>query len=152
MALLMIPPLTESGLLPPGIHEASLKEVETVFGSGNQHRRQLFARFARGIENLFAAGANWVAIDGSFTTNEPYPNDVDGVWEPGEALDMDILDPVFFMGSDSEMKKRYGLDLYIDVLESATGEPFLSYFQTTRDGDKKGLLVLTATSYAGEKP
>lgn len=35
----MIPPFDESGFLPPGLHPATLAEVEARFGRGSELRR-----------------------------------------------------------------------------------------------------------------
>jgi len=36
---LMIPPFTESGWLPPGIHPATLEEIAQRFGTSSEIRR-----------------------------------------------------------------------------------------------------------------
>ncbi len=69
----MIPPPNASGELPPGIHRASLEEVEAVFAT-TPRRRTLFAGLQRAVHNLRAAGVRHVFIDGSFITTKADPN------------------------------------------------------------------------------
>jgi hypothetical protein len=73
--------LDERGLLPPGIHDATAKEVDDVFGltAKSDRRMRLFAKF----KELLAAvkRPDWscqVMIDGSFVMKSvDDPNDID---------------------------------------------------------------------------
>jgi hypothetical protein len=38
-----IPPLEPTGLLPPGIHDATLDEIQVMFGSANDTRTAIMA-------------------------------------------------------------------------------------------------------------
>jgi hypothetical protein len=79
----MIPDLTASGVLPPGIHDAEdWSEVVRRFGD-TPERAALIAKLRQGLDNLRDAGCPWVLLDGSFVTSKPDPNDVDGCWEMG---------------------------------------------------------------------
>jgi hypothetical protein len=75
-----IPNFTSTGLLPTGIHLATLEEVELAFGRGTDTRIRLyeslraFLELARSFQ-MFTS----IVIDGSFVTNEPDPSDVDVV-------------------------------------------------------------------------
>jgi hypothetical protein len=89
----MIPAPHAIGELPPGIHTATLAEVEAVFVT-TPRRRRLFEGLRRALQNLHAAGVSRILIDGSFVTTKADPNDVDGCWEWTEAVDLDLLDPV----------------------------------------------------------
>jgi hypothetical protein len=89
----MIPAPNASGELPPGIHTATLAEVEAVF-STTPRRRRLFEGLRRAVQNLQVAGVRRVFIDGSFVTTKADPNDVDGCWEWTEAVNLDLLGPV----------------------------------------------------------
>src|SRR6266545_4491026 len=77
-----IPRFNEHGLLPEGIHDCTLAEIETRFGGfqGSDRRPQLWARF----KEFFAAAMairliEELLIDGSFATGKPDPNDIDFV-------------------------------------------------------------------------
>jgi len=89
----MIPAYNSDGNLPPGVHWASLTEIEEKFGV-NGHRLRLFVGFSRACHLLQAAGCHDVYLDGSFTTTKEYPNDFDACWETA-GVDFKLLDPVF---------------------------------------------------------
>jgi hypothetical protein len=44
---LALPPLTEEGELPLGVHPASLNEVRALFGVGSARRKTLIVRLER---------------------------------------------------------------------------------------------------------
>jgi len=73
-----LPPFTESGDLPLGVHTASLNEVLNRFGVGTGQRKAVGIRLERIYHVAQATGhlARFV-IFGSFITNKPEPNDVD---------------------------------------------------------------------------
>lgn len=73
-----LPPLTENGELPLGVHPASLGEVLERFGVGSRQRKALALRLARVYRLAQTSGhlARFV-IFGSFVTNRIEPNDVD---------------------------------------------------------------------------
>ena len=88
----MIPAPNAIGELPPGMHTATLEEVEAVFVT-TPRRRHLFEGLRRAIQNLHAAGVRRIFIDGSFVTTKTDPNDIDGCWEWTEEVNLDLLDP-----------------------------------------------------------
>ena len=75
-----IPALTTVGLLPAGIHPATLNEVEAIFGSANNTRVTLYTNLCAFLQlarsfHLFTS----IVIDGSFVTDKPTPSDIDAV-------------------------------------------------------------------------
>jgi len=74
----MIPSPNALGELPPGIHTATLDEVEAIFAR-TPRRRALFNGLLHAVQNLQAAGVRRVFIDGSFVTTKAAPNDVEAV-------------------------------------------------------------------------
>lgn len=136
-----IPPLNAAGELPAGEHEADLTEIESRFGSANEQRRRLMAGLKAAADNLARANVRKIWIDGSFVTDKVHPNDIDGVWETSDLIDEDVLDTVF-LGSRAAMKAKYGLDFFPDVIEAGSGLPFPLFFQTNRDDQPKGIVVL----------
>ena len=73
-----LPPLTENGELPLGVHPASLREVLDRFGAGSDQRKALALRLARVHRVARATGhLTRLVIFGSFVTNTIEPNDVD---------------------------------------------------------------------------
>jgi hypothetical protein len=74
----MLPPLTATGDLPPGIHSGDWAEVERRFGTGSPARLQAFAklRFVHGLAQRTGKLLRFL-IFGSFVTAKPVPRDVD---------------------------------------------------------------------------
>jgi Family of unknown function (DUF6932) len=75
---LALPPLTEAGELPAGVHPAPLSEVRARFGVGSARRKALVLRLERIYRVAQATGhlARFVVF-GSFVTSKPEPQDVD---------------------------------------------------------------------------
>jgi hypothetical protein len=75
---LALPPLTEEGELPAGVHPAWLSEVRALFGVGSARRKTLILRLERIYRVARATGylARFVVF-GSFVTGKPEPQDVD---------------------------------------------------------------------------
>src|SRR5437899_9075677 len=73
-----LPPLTEEGELPLGVHRASLREVRERFGVGSAKRKALALRLDRIYRIVRATGhlARFVEF-GSFVTSKLEPQDVD---------------------------------------------------------------------------
>jgi hypothetical protein len=141
----MIPHLNEDGLLPPGVHPATLEEVEQRFGRKNAVRKSLCAGLMRAFQNLRKSGVRRVYINGSFVTDKLSPNDVDGCWEADSSIDMDKLDVVFldFSAHRRQMKDKYGVDFFpASYVEGDSRQTFLDFFQVDRDGRPKGVLVV----------
>ena len=140
----MIPQFTAHGLLPQGIHPATLEEVLNRFG-GNDRREQLLAGLIEALRLLRAAGCRRVYINGSFVTAKERPNDIDVCWDI-DGVDPDALDPVFFDFSDGRapQKARFGAEFFpAQVPEGVTGRAFLDFFQVDKQtGEPKGIIKL----------
>jgi hypothetical protein len=75
-----IPPMDERGLLPLGIHDCTIDEIQARFGSfqGNDRRPQLWAKFTEFLREARASRlVATVLVDGSFVTAKTDPNDID---------------------------------------------------------------------------
>jgi len=140
----LIPEFTARGLLPRGMHPATLEEVLERFG-GNERRNQLLTGLIEALRLLHAAGCRCVYIDGSFVTAKELPNDIDVCWDI-EGVDADALDPVFFDFSDGRaaQKARFGAEFFpAQVPEGVTGRAFLDFFQVDKQtGEPKGIIKL----------
>lgn len=89
-----IPPFTPYGLLPPGIHTASLEEVEKRLGFSPK-RQDLIERGLKPVlARLKALGVHEVYLDGSFATAKPSPGDIDGyiLTTVGSAVDAELAE------------------------------------------------------------
>ena len=104
-----IPSLTAGGELPPGVHSATLQEVEDAFGSRNDRRQLLMKGLKEAVALLKAGDVSKVFIDGSFVSDKEEPNDIDGCWSSIGA-DASKLDPLFgtlLMKKISKIKERF---------------------------------------------
>ena len=140
----MIPAPNALGELSPGMHPATLEEVEAVFATPPR-RRRLFEGLRRAIQNLHAAGVRRVFIDGSFVTTKADPNDIDGCWEWTDEVHLDLLDPVLldFAQARRAMRDKYGVDFFLATwVEAGSGLTFLDFFQRNREDDPKGIVQL----------
>jgi hypothetical protein len=141
-----MPRLNRLGELPPGEHETSLASVRRRFGRLSAQREELMRGLEEAAGNLKAAGVQKIWINGSFVTSKKEPNDVDGCWEYTENVNIGRLDPVFLAESRLPMKQKYGVEFFpAFVIEAGSGLPFPKFFQVNRDGDPKGILVVSFT-------
>lgn len=72
----MIPPFNEHGYLPPGIHPATLDEIEARFGVESEIRRAEMQSVRWLVPTAKTAGVLRIILNGSFVTDELEPNDV----------------------------------------------------------------------------
>lgn len=139
----MIPPFdVNTGRLPEGIHEASWDEIVLRFG-WNQRRRELLDGLAEAIELLADAGCTRVWLNGSFVTTKDEPGDFDACWDTA-SVDLDVIDPVLLDLSSgrAEQKRRFGGELFPNIVESGSGLVFTEFFQNDRDAGRKGIVVV----------
>ncbi len=80
----MIPDFDQRGYLPPGIHLASLDEIEARFGRQSEVRCVEMESLRWLVELAKRAGAERLIINGSFVTERLEPNDVDCVLLTGK--------------------------------------------------------------------
>lgn len=73
----MIPEFDERGYLPPGLHRAPIEEVERRFGRQSELRRVQMESLHWLLDLLQGKNVKRFVINGSFTTEEYEPNDVD---------------------------------------------------------------------------
>ena len=139
-----IPRLNHIGELPPGEYEVSLLAIKKCFGSSTAQRKALMEGLERAVETLGEAGVGRIWIDGSFVTDKEEPNDIDGCWEYSKQVDLSKIDPVFLAESRRPMKEKYGVEFFpACVIETASGLPFPKFFQVNRDGNPKGILMVS---------
>lgn len=111
-----IPSLTTAGLLPEGMHHATLREVEVAFGSHTETRVRLHASLAAFLEwvetfQMFTS----IVIDGSFVSDKPDPGDIDAVLLlPSQRLMQLIRRPDYAELANKKVKERFSIDLFIE--------------------------------------
>src|ERR1700734_869769 len=99
----MIPPFDINGYLPPGIHNATLFEIEERYAY-NHSRKWLFDGFKKLVKMLKSADCKTVYLNGSYITNEENPRDYEAVWEY-EGVD-NTIDPLIRDELDRRTIKR----------------------------------------------
>jgi hypothetical protein len=131
-------------VLPPGIHTASVAEVEAAFAY-NAQRRSILDGFLAGVTSLATAGCGTILLDGSFVSAKPVPGDFDACWEPA-GVDFDRLDPIFddFENGRANQKARFKGEFFPSTLIAADiGRAFVEFFQVDRfTGRRKGILSI----------
>jgi hypothetical protein len=150
-----ISPLTLQGILPEGIYECTLNEIEAVFVT-NAQRKSLWSEFRVFIEWVKSMKTfDYLYIDGSFvtrkTTTDDEPNDIDCVLElpPPSPSVKQMIDANLL--NHGYVKDKYKVDLYI-VVRYQKENDLREFFQYLRPeeamsrglkaGDKKGILKI----------
>jgi hypothetical protein len=144
-----IPALDQDGLLPVGVHECTLSEIRSRFGSfqtSDQRPRQ-FARLETFVAEASATGLIRVLIvDGSFVTQKPSPNDIDliVVVESKHDFSSDIGPRAYNILSKNSVRRRFGFDLLVARENSVEYNDWVEFFQQVRlePGRRKGILRL----------
>jgi hypothetical protein len=129
----MIPSFNDLGVLPPGVHPATLDEIDARFGRESELRR-VQMESVRWMTDLSArAAVERIVLNGSFVTDTIEPNDVDCVllFRPGRQRNRDAVNQL-----------RAGLPfLDIKLVSQSDFDEFVNViFGTDRMGDPKGLI------------
>jgi hypothetical protein len=141
----VIPQFTGEGLLPSGVHETDLEELKEKMG-WSRKRRELLEGLEEALELMVSSGVVRVYLDGSFVTDKDRPNDIDGCYDLAEdvtAEHLGRLAPIFPPNPEgrADAKRRFGVDLFpAAATELGSGQPFLRFFQTDREGRGRGVL------------
>ena len=145
----MIPELLPTGLLPPGIHDASLDEVIERFGS-TLWRRWLIEGLRKALNDLARSGCRAAYVDGSFVTAKTKPNDYDLCWDTDGVRLEDLPAEFRDLAPPRQMQRaKYRGDLLPNVIERGAGSLMLDFFRTDREsGESKGILRIDPRSVA----
>jgi hypothetical protein len=141
-----LPPFTESGDLPVGIHPASLSNVAQRFGSGTPQRQLVFDRLERICRIAVATGhVARLIVFGSFVTDKPGPNDVDVF-----ALMEDAFDATHLTGEAQLLfdhrtaQSHFGASFFwLRRLSAYEGEQAaIEWWQAKRGGGLRGIVEI----------
>ena len=133
-----IPPLNAEGLLPAGIHEATLDDVRQRFGVFRQtdRRVQLFGRLEQLVASLrcsklFVA----VIVDGSFVTAKPQPEDIDLIVVLHRQHDWtaDLSAADYALVSRPVLRRKFAFDVLLAAEGGADYERYIEFFGRLRD-------------------
>lgn len=143
-----LPPFTESGDLPPGVHRATLREVLDRFGTESPRRKAITLRLDRVCRLATATGhlARCVVF-GSFVTAKSDPNDVDVFLLMEDAFDVGLLGGETRLLFDHAAAQAYfGASVFwLRRLAALRGEQeTIDDWQVRRDGGKRGIVEITA--------
>ncbi len=143
----MIPAFLDIGgpwkVLQPGVHVATLEEVEDRFAISD-HRKRLFAGLKKGIFALRKAGCRKIFLDGSFITEKPIPADFDVCWDP-VGVNHVKLDPIFLDFSDGrkKQKERFHGEFFPANCLADGQRFFFDFFQIDKyTGNAKGIICI----------
>jgi hypothetical protein len=154
-------PLTfdDRGLLPPGIHDATLDEVEQAFArfQRTDRRIKLFEKLRAYVAELRKTGWTYtLIIDGSFVMPPvDGPNDIDAVlvfpadWD----IAKDLPPFQYNLVSRRVTKKEYQIEVYPVITASEQEQRYLQLFAQIRvewcerfgwpSDDQKGVVRIT---------
>lgn len=144
-----IPPFNNHGLLPEGVYDCTLDEVQKRFGGfqGSDRRPQMWARFREFLQEAKTSGlVESLILDGSFATAQPEPNDIDIVLVVAASHDFvaDLPPRQYNVLAEQRVRRRFGFDIMVVKNESDNLAQAVVFFSQVRQrpGLKKGLLRL----------
>ncbi len=129
----LIPPFNEHGLLPPGVHLASLEEVSDRLGHQSELRRVQIESLGWLCDSAKRAGVLRLVINGSFVTEILEPNDIDCVLLIGRGFPADVE-------AESELLTGFPF-LEIQLVQEVAFRVLVeSFFATDRLYHRKGMI------------
>jgi len=141
-----IPAFVAEGLLPEGVHNATLNEVEERFGRFQEtdRRVRLFATLREFVSDLSAESvAEAIILDGSFVTAVTDPNDIDllVLLRADHDFDAELRPATYALLSKRRAKRRYAMDV-IPVPQGNSLEEWIEQFHAVRNRPnlRKGLI------------
>jgi hypothetical protein len=140
----MLPPFGDDGDMPVGVHLASLSEIAARFGVG--FVRQPLLRTLRHMHALalHTGHVERFLIFGSFVTAKEAPGDLDIVLVMAEAFRLeDAPKETRVLFSHADADARFGASVFWvrrGILSDAEMAGFLEFWQTRRDGGKRGIV------------
>ena len=110
----MIPALNDNGLLPEGIWDCAITEIEETF-CWNPHRFALLKGLRKFLsEEWLDLGIGCpILVDGSFVRSKALPADIDVVIDLTDVVDLNILALVLTLRfRHDQLKKTYNVDVW----------------------------------------
>jgi hypothetical protein len=132
-----------TGNLPAGEHLATWQALLERYGY-TPWRRHLLDGLLAALRLLRTAGCERAWIDGSFVTAKEAPGDFDACWD-AQGVDFDRVDErllTFDKGRATQKAAFFGELFISDMGADPQGTLFRDFFQTDRDGRKKGIIVI----------
>jgi hypothetical protein len=141
-----LPPLTDAGELPLGVHRASLREILDQFGVGSAQRKVLALRLDR-VYRL-AEATNHLArfvVFGSFVTSKLEPQDVDVFLVMEDTFDVSQLagdaSPLF---DHAAAQAHFGASVFWVRHRAAwpDEQAAVEFWQVKRGGGRRGIVEI----------
>lgn len=141
--------LTDKGVLPPGIHDASLEEIRAAFGQflETDRRPRLFKRLEQLVAQLKPLGfIRHLIVNGSFVSSKTGPEDIDLIL----AINPDILHkrewaPAEYNAlSSRRLRRQFQFDVLVAPVGGEAYSQYLGLFSRIKGnpGGQKGLVRL----------
>lgn len=140
-----LPPFSETGDLPLGVHHATLDEVIGRFRAGSSQREDCTRR----LTHVFDLASRTDCLErfivfGSYVTAKPEPNDVDMILVMVDSFRLETC-PIESLGlfDHAVAQVRYGASIFWvrpQLLLGESVDEFIAYWQTKRDGSKRGIV------------
>ncbi|MFM9089747.1 MAG: DUF6932 family protein [Cyanobium sp.] len=147
-----IPAFDRFGLLPGGIHECTIKEVEVDL-AWNEDRRRLTAQLQEFIAVELIprfAVVPPVVLDGSYVSKKASPSNINLVLELSNLPDADQWEGQMLFQGRAELFRSYQIDMlpglkglkqdFVDLLQ--TVRPQTAFEKGLHHGHRKGVLRL----------
>jgi hypothetical protein len=140
----MLPAFTENGLLPSGVHRATLEEFEQrfVYFDKSDRRFRLYDKFRDLYQQAKGSGiVRRILVGGSFVSSKSEPNDFDCIVVFDPSIEGRELRPLEYnLVSRRAASRVFGGDV-ISVLDDSTHyHRYMNLFQSTRDEERVGIV------------
>lgn len=142
-----IPALNQEGLLPVGVHECTIEELERRFGTfqGSDRRPELMNKLKTFLSELKASRlALSLLVDGSFVTLKSSPEDIDiiVIVSPSHDYTADLAPREYNALSKTRVRRRLGFDLLVARDNSIELTRYINFFQQVRFAPHLGKGIL----------
>jgi hypothetical protein len=138
-----IPTFAKDGFLPPGIHSATMAELERKFGFSPKRRSLIESGLKPVVKELRVLGFPHLFLGGSFVSIKLSPGDIDGYVLT--RLDSNVLNET--AGRQENWRARYQVDInlaFTDLEGYGSKEYWQSLFEQADDDPpkKRGIIKL----------
>jgi hypothetical protein len=139
-----LPPFDTQGELPEGIHQTTMDEVITRFGTGTAQRELLVSYLLRIYALVSATGQmERFIIFGSYVTAKADPNDIDVCLVMAEAFNVDEMSGdtrVIFSHAQAQSRLRASVFWATRSTSITNVDALLVGWQTKRDQTRRGIV------------
>ena len=142
----LLPPFTDSGDLPVGVHRATLQSVTERFGRGSLQRVAVASRLVR-IHDVATntAQVRRFVVFGSFVTAKPEPADVDVCLMMHDAFNVaQLKGEERLLFDHPAAQAHFGASVFWLRRLAALGgeEEAVAHWQIKRSGERRGIIEI----------